>query len=408
MTAISLTHPTSVAPSADTGRLRVALFTDTFVPQFNGVARTLSRVVDALRNRDVAVRVYTTTDPRSFPVPNVKRVASVPFWAYPELRLALPIAGSLSRDVADWGANVVHIATPFGVGCAGRTIARTLGVPLLTSYHTSLAAYAPLYGLGALSEPGWHYLRWFHNGGAATLAPTAAIAADLRVRGFRRVAVWGRGVDPSTFNPHWRSDALRRELGVGDDGVLVGYVGRLAKEKRVDVLLDAIDLARPRLENVVFAVVGDGPQAQYYRTRASNDTRFLGRLDGSALSAFYASCDMLVFPSDTDTFGNVLLEGMASGLAIVAADTPVTREVLAGGQAGAFYPAADSAELAARIVALTCAASARRELGRIALLEARRRTWDRVFDSLLESYVHVTRRSRRLHAAQRVPASTSR
>jgi glycosyltransferase involved in cell wall biosynthesis len=217
-----------------------------------------------------------------------------------------------------------------------------------------------------------------------------AVASDLRDRGFRRLEIWRRGVDQSVFSPRFRSETLRQRLGVGENAVLIGYVGRLAKEKRIDVLLDAIRLALPHLDDAQFAIVGDGPEREAYCARAPRAVRFLGRLEGSSLSAFYASCDVLVFPSDTDTFGNVLLEAMASGLAIIAADTPVTREVLANGQAGMFYPARDSAALAARLTALASAPSVRHHLARIALSAASRCSWDEVFDSLLESYSLVS------------------
>lgn len=386
MTATALRQPEASPGLVGSEPARLALFTDTYVPQSNGVARTLFRLTSALRDRGIDVRVYTTSDPHAFSLPNVRRLPSVPFWAYPELRLAMPTASSLRRDVEHWRPDVVHVATPFGVGRAGRAIASLLSLPLVTSYHTSLAAYAPLYGLGALSEPGWQYLRRFHNAGAVTLVPTMAIASDLSERGFQRLEIWRRGVDLSVFSPGYRSVTLRRQLRADENTTLIGYVGRLAREKRVDVLLDAIRIASPQLDDASFAIVGDGPAGKGYRASAPRAVKFLGRLEGSALSAFYASCDVLVFPSDTDTFGNVLLEAMASGLAIIAADTPVTREVLAEGEAGMFYPAQDSAALAAQIIALASAPSLRRHLARIAFAAASRCSWDGVFDSLLASY----------------------
>ncbi|HEY7234867.1 MAG TPA: glycosyltransferase family 1 protein [Gemmatimonadaceae bacterium] len=378
-----------LAPMGGGGdRLRIAICTDTFVPQLNGVARTLFRLCEALRDRGCAVRVFAPSDPSAPSLPNVRRYASVPFWGYPELRLALPGVSAMRKALTNWRANLVHAATPFGVGYAGRAAARLLGIPFVTSYHTSLAAYARFYGLGALSRPGWHYLRWFHNGGARTFVPTRAIRDELAERGFERLAIWGRGVDAANFHPRWRSVELRRELGASEDTVLVGYVGRLAIEKGVDTLVDAMRLVRSAAPSVRFALAGDGPAADRCRARAPHDVTFLGRIEGARLSAFYASCDVLVFPSHTDTFGNVLLEAMASRLAIIAADTPATREVL-DGNAGVTFPPDDAPVLAARILALASTPLQRHALAQSALAAARRRSWDDVFDELLAAYESV-------------------
>ena len=390
------------APAPVSGdRLRIAICTDTFVPQLNGVARTLFRLSEALRDRGCAVRVFAPSDPSAPSLPNVRRYASVPFWGYLELRLALPGVSAMRKAFTSWRANLVHAATPFGVGYASRAAARSLGTPFVTSYHTSLAAYARFYGLGALSGPGWQYLRWFHNSGARTFVPTRAIRDELAERGFERLAIWGRGVDAASFHPRWRSEELRRALGASEDTVLVGYVGRLAIEKGVDVLVDAMHLVHPVMPSVRFALAGDGPAAERSRARAPNDVAFFGRIEGARLSAFYASCDVLVFPSHTDTFGNVLLEAMASGLAIVAADTPASREVLGDGNAGLTFPPEDAPILAARILALASAPHRRRALAQSALAAARRRCWDDVFDALHSAYqsVRATHRAGALSVA---------
>ncbi len=217
----------------------------------------------AVRERGGAVRVYTTTDPDtpdgSGLTGDTWRRPSVPFWAYPHLRIAAPVLGDAYRDLRAWRPTIVHAATPFGMGLAGRACARALRVPLVSSYHTSFNEYAKFYRLGALSGPGWTFIRWFHNSGVRTFVPTHAVLNELAQLRFERLAVWGRGVDGVRFSPGFRSRAVRAALGAGDDTIVVAYVGRLAAEKGLDVALGAIrEVSSPR---ILFAFAGDGPYA---------------------------------------------------------------------------------------------------------------------------------------------------
>jgi len=387
----------STRRDADGGALRLALFTETYPPQLNGVSRTLERLVRAVRARGGDVRVYTTTDPGVATVErDVWRRPSIPFWAYPELRLSAPIAGRVIGDVRAFGPTLIHAATPFGMGLTGRAAARTLRIPFVTSYHTSFSDYARFYRLGALSRIGWSYLRWFHNSGRRTYVPTHAIADELAEYGFERLAVWGRGIEAHRFNPGWRSAEVRRRLGVDDRAILVSYVGRLAIEKGLDVALAAMhrlaDQAPERASRgeprLVFALAGDGPYAAYCRANAPEGTQFTGRIEGEALSAFYASSDLFIFPSTTDTFGNVLLEAMASGVPIIAADVGPTRELLAGG-GGILIPPGDPVALTAAITSLAADPARRRALGAAGVASTAGASWDDIFDALLADYARV-------------------
>ena len=392
--------------------LRLAIFSDTALPQMNGVSRTLDRLAQAVRARGGAVRLFTTTDPDAAPdETDVVRFPSRPFWAYPQLRLALPAVALTSDELRRWRATLVHAATPFGLGLAGRGAAIDLGLPFVTSYHTSLSAYARFYRLGALAEPGWAFLRWFHNSGLRTYCPTRAVQDELHEHGFRNTAIWSRGVDTTRFHPQWRSAAMRERMGAGDDTLVVAYVGRLAAEKGLEVALDGMQRAQAALPagrvRCVFA--GDGPYAEHCRAHAPEGARFFGQLTGDELSAFYASADVFVFPSTTDTFGNVLLEAMASGLVVVGADVGPTREVL-GADGGVCVPAGDGAALAGEIVRLATEPRRRAAIATAALANARGRSWDRIFDALVSDYLvaqqerprrHVQRPLRRARARLR-------
>ena len=387
--------------------LRLALFTDTYPPQLNGVSRTLERLVRAIEARGGAARVYTTTDPgvqqQDARDTAVWRRASIPFWAYPQLRLVAPTRGRAVADLRAWQPTLIHAATPFGMGLTGRRCARELGVPLVTSYHTSFNEYAKFYHLGALSEPGWAYIRWFHNSGVRTFVPTHSVRRALQEKGFRHLRVWGRGVETDRFNPAFRSAAWRARLGADADTIIAAYVGRLAAEKGLDTILAAMQRAasrppgqRPR---IIFAFAGDGPYAAQCRAAAPPPplAQFVGRLEGRELSEFFASADVFLFPSTTDTFGNVLLEAMASGLPVIAAESGPTRELLECG-GGVLVPARDADALLAKIDTLAADPACRATLAARGAAFAAECTWDRIFDELIGEMREVAVRSGREEA----------
>ncbi len=378
----------TITPGASAEGMRLAIFTDTYPPHMNGVAAALGRLSNAVRERGGEVRVVTTSDPRAPAAESgVRRWPSIPFWAYPQLRVSAPPPSRVARELAAWRPTLVHVATPFGVGLAARRAAMSLGVPLVTSYHTSLSQYAAFYKLGKLSAPGWSFLRWFHNSGLRTYCPSNAIRAELDDNGFRNTRIWSRGVDMSRFSPSRRTADMRSRFGAGPDTVVVAYVGRIAAEKGLAVAAAAMR----RLEgekSIRFVVVGEGPYESRLRSLSPRDAVFTGRLSGDALSEAYASADLFVFPSTTDTFGQVLLEAMASGLPIIAADAGPTREVL-GDAAGALGPPGDDVRLAAEIRRLATNPAERARMAAAALRAASERSWISVFDDLVRDYNEI-------------------
>jgi phosphatidylinositol alpha 1,6-mannosyltransferase len=368
--------------------VRLALFTDTYPPQLNGVARTLERLTRAAEARGAEVRVITTSDPAAGAEPSqIVRWPSRPFWAYPQLQLAAPRILRARQMLADWRPTLVHVATEFGVGLAGRQAARALRLPLVSSYHTSFSAYAQFYRLGALAGAGWQYFRWFHGGALRTFVPTEAIRDEVESHRFRNVRVWSRGVDGDRFDPRFRSLEWRRSIGVADDTVLVLYVGRIAKEKGLPLLLHAMQnlAGESPSTQVAFVIVGDGPYEAEMRAAAPGSVHFTGRLSGVPLSTAYASADAFVFPSITDTFGNVLLEAMASGLVVLAADAGNTREIV-GETRGVMIPPDDSAALTTAVRQLATSPERAHAMRTTAATWARARTWDAVWNQLFAEY----------------------
>lgn len=390
MTAPRAVDP-ALRPTLAAG-LRVAIFSDTWLPQVNGVTRTLDRLLGAVAARGGEARAFTTTDPQAAADPRIVRYRSRPFWAYPQLRIARPDKDWAIRELEAFRPTLVHAATPFGLGISGRAAARALGIPFVTSYHTSLSAYARFYHLGALATPGWAFLRWFHNSGRRTYVPTRAIQAELDGHGFTHTAIWSRGIDAARFSPRFRSAALRAELGVDDDTLLVAYIGRIAIEKGLDTLVAAMHAVQARAggRRVAFVLAGDGPYLETCRAEAPAGTRFTGMITGDRLSQLYASSDLFVFPSVTDTFGNVLLEAMASGVPVLGADAPPTRELL-GDARGLIFPAADPGALAQAILDLAGDAPRRARQVALGLAFAAVRSWDAIFDDLIMDYQQAIR-----------------
>ncbi|MCC6242773.1 MAG: glycosyltransferase family 1 protein [Gemmatimonadaceae bacterium] len=367
--------------------VRLALFTDTYAPQVNGVARTLERLVQAISERGGEARVFTVDDPAAVTQAHIDRYPSRPFWAYDQLRLSWPSRRRVDDAFRAFAPTLVHSATEFGVGLAGRAAARRWGVPFVSSYHTSFTSYAQYYRLGFAARPGWRYLRWFHNAGRRTYCPTASIVNEVNAQGFLRTAVWSRGVDTTRFSPRFRSDVLRAHYNAHPETLVVAYVGRMAAEKGLDVGLEAVrlaDAARPGM--LRFIAVGDGPYDTQVRRLAPDGSWLPGALTGDALSQAYASADVFLFPSTTDTFGNVLLEAMASGLPVVGADVGPTREQLAPDRGWLVSPR-DPRAYADALIALVDNRALLHNARARGLAFAQEKSWPVVWDTLIADYI---------------------
>ena len=322
--------------------LHVDLVTETWRPDVNGVALTVAALADGLGelgHRVGIVRIARAGETAGGHAHEL-RVRGSPLPGYPGLRFGLPATARLE---ARWRAarpDAVYIATEGPLGWSALGLARRLGVPVATGFHTRFDQYASRYGAGLLSPWVFACMRRFHNGGDATLVPTLALEQQLHARGFRKLRRLGRAVDTAAFHPRWRDEALRAAWGVapGEPAVLV--VGRLAAEKNLALAIAAFRELQSRRAGSRMILVGDGPSRA--RLQGANpDLVFTGTLRGHALAAAYASADLFLFPSLTETFGNVTLEAMASGLACVAFDYGAAGEHLWDGEHGAAVPVAD-------------------------------------------------------------------
>jgi glycosyltransferase involved in cell wall biosynthesis len=380
---------------------RVALFTETFLPRVDGIVNTLCwtlrGLVEAGCEPLVVAPCGNTALLPGMPGVRVIGASSLPFPPYPEVRLALMGPG-IGQQLDRFQPDVVHLVGPVVNGVGGLVYAERRGIPVLASFHTNLARYAHHYRLGWLEAWVWRALRTVHNRCALTLCPSHAALRDLRQRGFERLRYWSRGVDTRQFAPERASPAWRRQAGVPDGATLLLYVGRLAREKRVADLAPVLARlvgrrsAKPSAgaERVHLAVVGDGPaRAELEQELAGLPVTFTGYLRGDALATAYASADLFVFPSDTEAFGNVVLEAMASGLPVVAAAAGGLEDLVEHDATGRLYAPGDQADFEAGIRHYLEDPAARRRHGRAGRVAALARTWSRQQRLLLAHYAAV-------------------
>lgn len=378
-------------------RLFVAVVTETYPPELNGVALTVERAVRHLRERGHRVMVVRPRqhadagrdERRSPPDPDLLPTRGLPLPRYPGLQLGLPAPLALLHAWRRVRPDIVHIVTEGPLGWSALVAARQLGIPVTSDYRTHFQKYSGYYRLGHLARVIGAALRGFHNRTDATFVATAALAEELAAEGYRNLACIGRGVDGKLFAPSQRSAALRERWGVADDGLAVLYVGRLAPEKSPGLVLDAFRAIRAERPDARLVWVGDGPQREAL-ARGADGQVFAGVQRGEALAQHYASGDLFLFPSLSDTFGNVVLEAMASGLPIVAYDAGAAHEHLRDGVSACLVPPPDPAAFVAAARALAADSRRRRDFGRAARTQAEQLAWPLIlgrFETQLAAHV---------------------
>jgi glycosyltransferase involved in cell wall biosynthesis len=378
--------------------VRIALFSETYLPQHNGVALILDRLVNHLSGlgHDVFIAAPEAGVEGTVNVPprvELVRAPGVPLPRYPDLRIAAPFSRRVSEAVRRFRPDVVHVVTEYSLGLIGLRAARELGVPAVASFHTNIPRYLPYYGAGWASGLCWRYLQWFHNKAEVTYCPSEAVQAILRDRGFRHVRIWSRGVDLERFNPERHSPAVRQRHGPGDALHLL-YVGRLTPEKDLPVLFEAyrrVAAARPE-RGIQLLLAGDGAYSPKAQAAAPDGVRFLGHLEGEHLGQAYASADVFVFPSRTETLGNVVLEAMASGLPVIGVAEGGVLENVRDGVNGLLCEPGDAEAFARGILSLVDRPDLLRRLAGNARGWAEERTWEWAFTPLIHGYEEMARR----------------
>lgn len=365
--------------------MRVAVFAENFLPKLDGVTRTLAMLLEHLERRGHQTLLFAPVGaPARYAGAEVIPVQGVPLPFYPELRALLP-SPLLETRLARFRPDVVHVAEPILLGAAGIKWAQRRGAAVVASYHTNLADYCKHFHLTALGPAVWHYRKLLHDQCATTLCPSSSTLRDLSSRGFLRLGLWPRGVDSQLFHPGRRSDAWRGQVGAGKDDVILLYVGRLSFEKNLAHLIAAYRSVAN--ERVRLVLVGDGPaRGDLERALRCLPATFTGYLQGEALATAYASADVFAFPSETETFGQVVNEAMASGLAVAALDADGVRDQVVHGETALLSPRGDVAAFAQALQQLAGDAELRRSLAGRARLVAEERTWEGVMDRLIDVY----------------------
>jgi len=375
--------------------MRVAIVTETFLPRVNGIVRMLVAYLEYLERHGHDAIVFAP----GACVPSchgaaVAPVRGLPFPPYPEV-VAAPYSARLAPTLRAWRPDIMHLAGPFMLGRQGGAVARSLGVPVAAHYQTDLAHYAGHFGLGFLTPLVWRRLLDIHNAADATFAPTPTVADELRHRGMARIGVCGRGVDTVLFDPGRRDEALRARFTGGRDVPVFLYVGRVSPEKNVG-LLSAVARALP----YPLVIVGDGPARGALTTElAGRDVHCTGALRGTDLAAAYASADVFLFPSTTETFGQAAHEAMASGLPVVGMRAGGVPDVVRDGNTGLLCDPDDPEAFVRAALRLAEDAALRRAMGAEGRRVALTHSWDAVFDHLMGRYAGLVAMRRAAPAA---------
>lgn len=324
--------------------MRIAYFTETYPPEINGVSLTVERCVQHLRRRGNHVLLCRPHQPDELHRDDAEEwlTPGLRIPMYPDLRMGLALPGSVRRRLERFEPDLVHVATQGPLGRAAVAAARDLYIPVTSDFRTNFHTYCGHYGLRFATSLVLHYLRGFHNRTAATFVPSRALRTELAQQGFERVEVATRGVDARRFTPRKRSPELRQFWGAGETTPVLLYVGRLAAEKNVAVAMRTFMSVRALNPGAKMVVVGDGPQRAQLEN-AYPMVHFAGPLRGDSLAIHYASADLFVFPSLTETFGNVTLEALASGLAVVAFNVAAATEWIRDGVNGLVASPGDEA-----------------------------------------------------------------
>ncbi|GAB2811471.1 glycosyltransferase family 1 protein [Streptomyces chlorus] len=364
--------------------MRVVIVTESFPPDVNGVAHCALQTARHLVDRGhapVVVAPATVGDEPDDQAPcPVVRVPSLPLPGYPQVRVALP-SRRVTAAIAEHRADLVHLASPFVLGVRGMAAASRLGLPAVAVYQTDLAGYARTY-MGAGEAAAWRRIRSVHSAADLTLAPSGAAQNDLQAHGIPRVKLWPRGVDTVRFRPGLRDEALRRELAPNGE-LIVGYVGRLAPEKQVELLAGASTLPGVRV-----LVVGDGPSRPNLE-QAMPGAVFLGRRTGDELARIFASLDVFAHTGPFETFCQTVQEAMASGIPVVAPAVGGPLDLVVHGRTGFLVPPRDAAAVRDAVRSLAADPGLRASYGAAGRAMVEGRTWAAVGDQLIGHYADV-------------------
>lgn len=390
-------YPMGIGPSpgghgsGPASGLRVVFFSGNYNYVRDGANQALNKLVAFLESRGATTRVYSPTSPTPAfePAGTLVSVPSVSIPGRAEYRIARGLPGKLRRDIADFQPHLFHLSAPDPLGHSAKKLARSLGTPVVASVHTRFETYFEYYGFGWARPAGEAILKRFYAGLDEVFVTSQGFGDMLREQGLiEHAATWSRGVDKQRFSPARRSLEWRRSLGVADDDVVIGFVGRLVLEKGLDMVAAAVAELTRRGVPYKLLVVGEGPARPKFEAQVPGAI-FTGFLDGTMLATAFASADMLINPSITETFGNINLEALASGIPVVAAQASGSNCIIDDGVTGRLVPHADITGFADALSHYLLDHDARRAAGDAGLEAAKAYEWDAINGVVLDRYLEI-------------------
>lgn len=385
--------------------MRIALFTDTFSPQVNGVTMTLDRLVRYWESHGVEYLIFAPDDwDQIADSEQIRRVLSLPFPLYPECRISLSRYANIEKQLLNFKPDLLHLVTPFTLGLIGHRFGQRHKVPMVASYHTNFDQYLDYYRLPFLKKMLWSYVSWFHSHCERNYCPSTATKNVLEENGIGNVEIWSRGVDPKQYGRQFQNPRIREKYGIDRSKLLLLYVGRVAPEKDIDVLLESYrTLPQDVVERVHLIVVGDGPYLSTINRQEYPPITWTGFLRGRELAEIYASSNLFVFPSSTETFGNVALEAMASGLPVVGVESGGVTDIISHMKNGVLCHPRSVESFREGINLLVRHDHLRLQMAYFARAEALKRNWNSIFDRLMKSYHSVILEQSSLNQSLAVP-----
>jgi glycosyltransferase involved in cell wall biosynthesis len=376
---------------SSTETMRVTLVTETYYPQVNGVSRTLGELVRFLDHEGDKVQLVHPDYGETPHGEQSHTVRSLSLPSYKELFIPLPPFGPVHRAIDSFGPDIIHIATEATLGYSALRFALRRRIAVVSSFHTNFDQYSRHYRVGWTRGLINRYLRWFHNQTRETFVPSDVTIKALRQLGFERLVLWRRGVDGDLFRPDQeRRLEVRRDLGWRPEDVVITYVSRIAPEKNVEYLAAALALVATRRPDVRVMFVGDGPSRRAIEQQIGSFTHFAGYRRGEDLARYYSASDIFAFSSLTETFGNVVLEAMASGLPVVALAAGGVAETVQSGTTGILIAPAEAPSLfATSVLQLVEQPDERRRMAEAARNYALCQTWDAIMAGLRERYLRI-------------------
>lgn len=374
---------------------RIAIFTGNYNNISDGVSLTLNRLVAFLEKEGIEVVIFApTTDKPAFQ--HNGRLVSVPSISLPgrpEYRITIPVSKEAKIELENFDPDIVHIATPDLLGYRAMRWAKQNNKIVVASYHTHFTSYLKYYKLQFLESLGWKYFRWFYSQCLQLYVPSPSMLETLKEKNIESdLRIWARGVDSSLFSPDKRDEEWRRKNGFKEDDVVVLFVSRLVWEKNLNIYADTVKSVAADYPQLKALVVGDGPAMDGLREILPGAV-YTGFVTGEELAKAYASSDIFLFPSDTETFGNVTLEAMTSGLPCVVADAVGSKSLVDHGRNGYLVPVAEPSAFISAVSELVADEELRRKMGRESVEISKNYTWDQINMKLLSYYDEVLSKS---------------